>query len=359
MSASVPRAFLTGLGALTAIGLTAPQTAAAIRANIARFGELPEMFDDAGEPVIAATVPLQQPRRAHRLTWLCWRAAVEALSRAGLFAVKEKTSVAVLLALPDATRPDVIAGKTQVRKEVLRKALSQRIWVKQQETIAAGHAAVFLALARAFEILDAGVCDAALILSADSLISASALEWLDDKRRLKAAYAPKGFVPGEAAAALVLEKRPPPSRTKQTRVWAQCFEVAKAVETVGMEADAPALAAGLTDALQQALDKAQLQPRDVEVVLCDLNGEPYRANDWCFARNRVLGRAGDLSVWHPADCLGDVGAASGGILAALAGVGLVRGYWRCPRLLLWAASDSGQRAALFLGQPEGAKQVRA
>jgi 3-oxoacyl-[acyl-carrier-protein] synthase-1 len=351
MSGPSPRAYITGLGALTAVGLTAPQTAAAIRANVARFGELEEVFDDDGEPVVAATVPLKHPRKVHRIAWLWWRAALEALHRAGLLDRHDKPAIGVLIAAPEAARPDSQAGKRALQWEVLQATLGQRVEVKHQETIAAGHAAVFLALARAIELLDGGVCDKVLIGAADSLVDTPALEWLDSRLRLKTAYAPKGFVPGEAAAALVVEKKPS-ARQTGTRVWAHCHEVSKAMEPVGMNAEGPAVAAGLTEALQGALDKTQLEPRDVEVVLCDLNGEPYRSNDWCMARNRVLGRAGDLSVWHPADCLGDVGSASGAVLIALAGVGLVRGYWRCPRLLLWAASDTGERAALFLAKPD-------
>jgi 3-oxoacyl-[acyl-carrier-protein] synthase-1 len=352
VSGPPPKAILTGLGALTAVGLTAAQTAAALRASIARLGELEEVFDDAGEPVVAAPVPLKGPRRVDRLTWLCWRATGEAMNAAGLTRTDDvKPPVAVLLALPEANRPDRRDGPPTPRWEALEPAFARRVQVRHRETVAAGHAAVFLALARAMELFDQGVCTTAVIAAADSLVTTPALDWLDGQKRLKAAYAPKGFVPGEAAAALVVEKGPRPARPG-ARVWARCHAVASAREPVGMDADEPALAKGLTEALHGALEKAKMGPRDVEVVLCDLNGEPYRANDWCLARNRVLGRAGDLNVLHPADCLGDTGAAAGAILGVLAGIGFVRHYWSCPRLLLWSAADTGERAALCLAQPE-------
>jgi 3-oxoacyl-[acyl-carrier-protein] synthase-1 len=277
---------------------------------------------------------------------------VEALDSAGLPPQERKPEVALLLAVPEATRPDCRDGKAKPPWEALEKALGDRVRIGRKETVAGGHAAVFLALAKAMELLAKGPCAMVLLGAADSLIDLPALEWLDGQQRLKTAYAPKGFVPGEGAAFLVVEKGPQ-AAGNGARIWARCEDVATATEPARMDSAQPALAAGLTAALQGALEKAHLGPRDVEVVLCDLNGEPYRANDWCLARNRVLGRSGDLSVWHPADALGDVGAVSGGILCVLAGVGFCRGYWKCPRLLLWTAADTGERAALCVTKPEG------
>ena len=48
---------IVGVGAVTAVGLTAPSAAAAVRAGIAGFGEHPFMVDRQGEPMIVAAVP--------------------------------------------------------------------------------------------------------------------------------------------------------------------------------------------------------------------------------------------------------------------------------------------------------------
>jgi hypothetical protein len=48
---------IVGVGAVTAVGLTAPSAAAAVRAGIAGFGEHPFMIDRQGEPMIVAAVP--------------------------------------------------------------------------------------------------------------------------------------------------------------------------------------------------------------------------------------------------------------------------------------------------------------
>jgi 3-oxoacyl-[acyl-carrier-protein] synthase-1 len=51
---------------------------------------------------------------------------------------------------------------------------------------------------------------------------------------------------------------------------------------------------------------------------------------------------------HPADCLGDVGAATGGVLLGLAARAFERGYALASRALLFVASDDGARAALTI-----------
>jgi 3-oxoacyl-[acyl-carrier-protein] synthase-1 len=48
---------------------------------------------------------------------------------------------------------------------------------------------------------------------------------------------------------------------------------------------------------------------------------------------------------HPADCLGDTGAACGPIMAGLAALGIAGGYRRSP-CLVYGSSDDGPRAAL-------------
>ena len=84
-------------------------------------------------------------------------------------------------------------------------------------------------------------------------------------------------------------------------------------------------------------------------MICDLNGEPYRANELGFSITRLARRfAAPGEFLAPADCWGDVGAASGPLFAAIAIAAGARGYGRGPRNLLWASSEGGQRSAALL-----------
>jgi uncharacterized protein (TIGR02270 family) len=82
-----------------------------------------------------------------------------------------------------------------------------------------------------------------------------------------------------------------------------------------------------------------------------MNGESYRAREWGFTELRVLRNPHPrLEVFHPADCLGDVGAASGTLLIGLAAMALSENPSR-HNFLVFASSESGERGAVILSAP--------
>jgi len=87
----------------------------------------------------------------------------------------------------------------------------------------------------------------------------------------------------------------------------------------------------------------------VDRILCDMNGERYRGNEYGFAaiRNPTLFRnAADFET--PADCWGDIGAASGPLFVCLAAEAEARNYSKGLQTLVWASSEQGLRAAALL-----------
>jgi 3-oxoacyl-[acyl-carrier-protein] synthase I len=80
-----------------------------------------------------------------------------------------------------------------------------------------------------------------------------------------------------------------------------------------------------------------------------MNGESHWGKEWgvSFIRNKAAFLA-DHASHHPADCLGDTGAASGPIMLGLAVHGLQNHYHRGP-CLIYCSSDRGQRAVVTAG----------
>jgi 3-oxoacyl-[acyl-carrier-protein] synthase-1 len=80
-----------------------------------------------------------------------------------------------------------------------------------------------------------------------------------------------------------------------------------------------------------------------------MNGESHWAKEWGvgFIRNRAAFHP-DHGMHHPADCVGDTGAACGPLMTGLAALGLRDGYRRGP-CLVYCSSDDGPRAALAVG----------
>src|SRR5262249_58020185 len=93
-----------------------------------------------------------------------------------------------------------------------------------------------------------------------------------------------------------------------------------------------------------------LGPADkINHVICDINGERYRGEEWGFVCLRLSQYFDNPTDYlSPANCWGDVGAASGPLFAMLVCQAIARGYARGSRTLLWASSEGGQRAAAQL-----------
>ncbi|RLB56735.1 MAG: hypothetical protein DRI90_18485, partial [Deltaproteobacteria bacterium] len=208
-----------------------------------------------------------------------------------------------------------------------------------------GRAAGLSLLERAVKELREGTIQGALVGGVDSLIRQPIAEKLDGERRIRSATAPEGFNPGEAAAFIYLEEAASAQQRGRT-AYANVSAVAVAEEpSAGTEK--PNRATGLGKALRAVRLEAGLEA--MPLVVCDLNGERPRAHEWMLAATGALGDLhGDEEVWHPADCIGDSGAAAGIVDLVWASVALQRGYAPLARALVWGASDGALRAAAVL-----------
>nr|WP_301334608.1 beta-ketoacyl synthase N-terminal-like domain-containing protein [Variovorax dokdonensis] len=213
-----------------------------------------------------------------------------------------------------------------------------------------GHAAGLIGLQAAAQKLRQGQFDAFVIAGVDSYIDPDALEWLEACDQLHSAGAMNnawGFIPGEAAGA-VLVVREEIARDANRDAIARILAIGAAEEVNRCKTESVCLGEGLTAALRDALvplaDGAK-----VTDVYCDMNGEPYRADEYGFAGLRTKERFDSLSEFvAPADCWGDVGAAGAPLHLMLAAIAGAKGYSRGELALTWASAEAGERAAALL-----------
>ena len=86
----------------------------------------------------------------------------------------------------------------------------------------------------------------------------------------------------------------------------------------------------------------------IRTVFAGLNGENFGAKEWGVAYMRNSGHfEEEIKIEHPADCIGDVGAALGPVMIEIAVAGMNRGYIEAP-CLVWCSSDYGQRAGVVI-----------
>jgi 3-oxoacyl-[acyl-carrier-protein] synthase-1 len=80
-----------------------------------------------------------------------------------------------------------------------------------------------------------------------------------------------------------------------------------------------------------------------------MNGEPYRADEYGFACLRANEWFASSSEFvSPADCWGDVSAATGPLCVSLSVIAARKTYSNGPLTLVWASSESGERAGALL-----------
>ena len=358
---------ITGVGATTPVGLSAPASCAALRAGIARLGEIEthyvdgELFDLA--PVVGGRVPTEwfsggpvewkwpgherfeaspppPPEKLvadgpERLVEIALPAIREAVESAGLS--PRSGEIGLFVGIDAGEDPEPL-------ERALRPVVTPACRVF--ETHAAGRAAGLLALEDASRAIAEDRIDTAIVGGVDSWIRAPVLRRLDAAGILRSASNPQGLIPGEAAGFVVLDRNDK-ARNRGAEALARCLSAATAEEpTAGT--DDPNQGVGLTTALREAASAAggfEVPP----LVVCDLNGDRYRASEWSLAAIRTLGTLhGVLPLWHPADCIGDPGAASGIVNIVWAVAAFAKGYASADRALIWGASEGPARGAAVL-----------
>lgn len=347
---------LVGVGAVTSIGLGAPMTRASVRCGLTRVAEYSDLRDNTrGEPVALGLVPILERGLplADRMRELATEAAMEALEpwRQVAQSGRRLPTIPLLLSVPP-PRPG-FEGKSQ--SELARAILHQLgavVDVTQSRMVSTGHPGGLAVVAQALLLLQNSRVPACLIGGVDSPRSSEYLHWLDANGRLKREGQPHGLIPGEGAGFLLLCTRKFANHAGLTPV-AEILRVSNTLEHRLWFQGIATQGEGLTEAFWQVLRGVNGPTLRADVTYCDLNGEAWRSDEWALAYLRTGKHHGEpLDLRHPADCWGDLGAASATLLLGLAAQDLAHEEGGPETALVWTASDvQPWRAACLLRRP--------
>ncbi len=338
---------VTGIGATTAVGLNAAATAAAVRAGISGFQEHPYMINQEGEPYLLAMVPSIDPsvNGVERYVELITPPILEALLPLQQPPQKQH-EIKVILGLPE-QRPGLSDNLAKRLSSSIQSINSEYYQIKDVRTALKGHAAGLMALESASKLLASGECEFCLVGGVDSYIDPDTLDWIEDNEQLHIPSNAWGFIPGEAAGFCLL-CREETAKRYQLPIRAQLLSIATAREENCIKTESVCVGEGLTAAVSGTL---QALPEGIKIsqTYCDQNGEAYRADEFGFMLARLSKYFVDPSEFEaPADCWGDVGAASGMLFVNLVCAAAEKGYGQGQVSLLWASSEGGERnAAIF------------
>ena len=81
--------------------------------------------------------------------------------------------------------------------------------------------------------------------------------------------------------------------------------------------------------------------------ITDISGEQYHFKEASLALSRILRkRKEEFDIWHPADCIGEVGAAMGPVMIAVLKAASEKRYAKGARMLVHLGNDDGKRSAM-------------
>lgn len=359
---------ITGRGAVTPVGLYVESTCAALRAGIARLKEIKSYYIDTSfndeKPVCGGRVPTEwfagepEPEEwpGHERFKVALPPPQDSLVEPGVERVVELIRHALQEVRATSRGKKDFQGAIGLYlgldelEEVapVVAACREQMDISDELTFvfSEGRCSSLMALAKAVQDIRQGIVAGALVGGADSLVRAPVLQRLQEQGIVQSPENPQGLVPGEAAGFLFIEKNESAVRREAAPLAVILSAACGEEPTVGTED--PNQAVGLTKVLHEVINGSGGLKRP-PLVVCDLNGDRYRAMEWAFAAMRTMGQLHcEIELWHPADCIGDCGAASGILNIIWATEAFQKKYTTTNRSLIWGGSENSRRAAVIV-----------
>jgi 3-oxoacyl-[acyl-carrier-protein] synthase-1 len=354
-------------GVVCAVGGTAASSCAAIRACLDNFCET-HFVDEVGQPLLGAPVPdvllgLDGEADGHRqggvsrLARMFVRAATECVRSAGGVDARH---TALLLLGPEASRPGVTPP-----------LLNDCFAACQQAVKAEFHAASRITqigspgLAAALDYAQTLLADTAasgvhsvLVAGVDSLLNTPDIHALLAQGRLLTSANSDGFIPGEAAACVLVTRldavvpcaRDPHGGQEPRAPVLHVAGVGRAREPDCLSAGKPSRGKGLALAIRQALALAGQPAQALHTRIADVTTEAAFFEEASHAWTRVL-RSPSPDGWRyetPVTRVGHIGSAMGPLLLALT-LDAARKDWAAgPLTLVHLTSPDPARGAVVL-----------
>ena len=369
------RLVITATNSVTAVGNTSGMTAASVRSGISRLSKPDHILDSEDKPISVAlictnpdeyeedTQDYQGPENSEdddykeyenedvevsiitQITKYCFRTLLKDYFK-NTASTNQETYI--LLGTASKKRPGPrYEGKHEELSQVLTDIAEKKMSHVTCKIISTGNASSLACIQMARQILSTNKKALCIIGGIDSLLAKKTLRWFEDNERLKSETHGRhhGFSPGEAVAFTIIETERG-AKLRNKKPIAEIIGLGLADEPAPLLSEEPSIGEGLTHACQNALSDSAVLPEEINTVIGDLSGEYFSAKEWSFAEIRCFNN-NEITLWHPADCLGSIGAASGTVLINIGVIGLRHG-WLKNDCLVFCSDDGPQCGAIIL-----------
>jgi 3-oxoacyl-[acyl-carrier-protein] synthase-1 len=330
---------IVSVGMVTAVGLDAPSACAAMRARLDGFQQT-RFIGSQGDWLVGAEVPL--PRKwigEKRIAHLAAGAIAETIRKVP----GASGQTALILCLPEEDRP----GRPIRDNSALLRRIAEIVEIEphaRSRIVAHGRPSGHVALDQARRVLAADAAPYVLIAGVDSYLTSSCVGHYLRERRLLTANNSDGFIPGEAAAAVLC--------TRSAKAGLRLFGLGLSREKASIynKEDLPLRGDGMTAAYRAAFKEAGIGMNRLGYRISDLLGEQYWFKQSAIASLRLVrGRHDFQDLWSPTESLGNVGAAVVPLMIGMAFTAAQKGYAAGNPVLIEASDDAGACGAAVLG----------
>ena len=337
-------------GMVTGVGLDSASSCAAIRCAIDNFSET-RFMDKGGEWIIGSQVPLEQPWRGlTKLVHMVAPAIKECLAHIGNV---RPDQIPLLLCVAEKERPGRLEGLDDQLLQDVQTELGIRFHPRSG-VVAKDRVGGAIALGAARHLIYEEHIPLCLIAGVDSLLVAGTLAAYEEKDRLLTSQNSNGFIPGEAGAAVLVGL---PSTLSSQRSAGQllCLGFGTGLEKATIDSEEPLRGDGLVQAIKGALAEAGCTMSAMDFRITDISGGQYGFKEATLALNRALTeyKKENIDIWHPADCIGEVGVASGVAMWAVCLDATKKAYAPGHNILYHLSNEDQSRAAIVLSYRPG------
>jgi 3-oxoacyl-[acyl-carrier-protein] synthase I len=334
---------IASVGLVTSVGFTAAASCAAIRAKVSNPTQT--HFEGNGRhPIIGHQVFLERQwtgrLKLAKMAALAIRDCLADIPR------REWPKFPTFLCVAERDRPGRVVGLDDELFHEIEAELDIN-FSDQSIVIPHGRTSFGIALSRARRLLEGKSTSAVLIAAADSLLAWPTLKAYLPTDRLLTTENSNGFMPGEGATAILVDCNADEERLR-------VIGLGYGAEGAAINTERPLRGDGLTAAIKAALKDAHCELHDLDFRITDLSGEQYYFKEAALALGRIIRvHKDEFDVWHPAECIGEVGAVAGFAALAVAHSACGKGYAPGPGILCHGANDGGERVAAVLHYGSG------
>ncbi len=329
-------------GMITGVGVSAPASCAAMRCGINNFTDT-RFLGRSGQWIVGSEVPLKPPCRGLARLAKMAAAAVGQCLDAMPTSSERDPSVALILCIAEEDRPGRLAGLGGPLLLEVERELGVKFH-PESSVVAQGRIGGAIAILRAQNLIHERRHSHVIVAGVDSYLFGPTLAAFEERDRLLTPANSNGFVPGEAAAAVLLSGVAP--------AWGAsliCHGPGFARESATIQSEQPLRGDGMVEAMKAALTAAGIGLEDVDCRISDVSGEQYRFKEVALATTRIRrDHREEFGIWHPADCVGEVGAAAPPIMLGAVYFAMCKKYLAGDTFLAQFSGDDDKRAALVL-----------